>query len=88
MEKRVIISVDVGLTGGITVFEGKKQPIIHKIPIKKVKKSNKKTKTRRINPPWHSTHQYMEKDRPNERIRPTDLRHHHRGYSDSPECLR
>jgi len=44
MEKNIIISVDVGFTGGITVFNSKKLPIIHRTPVKQVKKSGKKTK--------------------------------------------
>jgi len=44
MKKKIIISVDVGFTGGITIFDGKELPIIHRIPVKKIKKSKKKTK--------------------------------------------
>ena len=44
MKKNIIISVDVGFTGGITVFDGKNLPIIYRTPVKQVKKSGKKNK--------------------------------------------
>ncbi len=42
---KVIVGVDVGLTGGISILIGKKTPLVYKIPVKKivVNKKNKNT---------------------------------------------
>jgi len=44
MEYKCIISVDPGLKGAFSIFDGNKNPIIYKIPLKTVIKSNKKKK--------------------------------------------
>ena len=38
----VIIAVDPGLTGGISIIEGKKTPAVHKIPVSKIVVNKKK----------------------------------------------
>jgi hypothetical protein len=45
MEKyNVIIAVDPGLTGGIAIIEGKKEPVVHKIPVEQIVVNKKKKK--------------------------------------------
>jgi uncharacterized protein (DUF433 family) len=38
----VIIAVDPGLTGGISIIEGKKTPVVHKIPVEQIIVNKKK----------------------------------------------
>ena len=45
MEKyNVIIAVDPGLTGGIAIIEGKKEPVVHKITVEQIVVNKKKKK--------------------------------------------
>lgn len=40
----VIIASDPGLTGGISIIEGKKTPVVHKFPVEQIVVNNKKKK--------------------------------------------